>query len=1175
MKAPDPANRRAGIWLLLLTTLLLYACRGTPEPTSTPTPRTPTQTVPPLVTRTATVTATPLPPTETPVPSTPTRTPTTPPPTATSTPSPTPSPTSTPTRAPSDAGLPPRPDQGPLPAVWTAINLDDEGDLAVRYPSDIAVDETGGIAYLLAACETTSLHEEKAANPCIVSYDLEAGRIRHLKRVPGSNYSGDILIGAETLYLHYPWTHDLYILDRATLEVRQEWSDVFGIDLTPGGRVYVVDEDGLRPIDGSASPQPVIRKYENAPVEVAASDERVYVVGYNALQTFTADLRPLATLELPDTQLRATALDPARDRLYVGDFDGLYWFDPIENELYKTPAEVPNATELRLSPDGGRLYAMVRIGGWFGGTQVVAIDTATWAVETLYTALSSDLRAQDLTGKQLLLTSTLDHALLPIDLARGELAARLPLGIEAIDVVVDTAHDRLFVSDSAGWIHVLNRRTYAEIDRLYGGREISLDAAHGRLYAGDVRLPEVTVYDLATLQVQRTIAQSGVPRAHPASGEVVIVNRRFYVYDGASGKRAGLLQPSVGEPPEQCPSCYHTIGTDVIIDARRGLTATITYTPWPGKPGDQVSIDYDPETGRAYHSLITGGYVHFSSISAYPNLGALQSRAKPALRLEGLGGEIRLDPGAGRLYVKWGRTRTLHILDSETLYHQGRVDVRYWEPAIAAVDGELGRLYTPVGGKLVVWSRTGGAASAPLANEPAVVTGTVTAIRPSPNYAQDRTVLATIDGALCRSTDDGETWLRLRGGLPEIRNYPLSVYAAFSPDYANDRTIFFGGYLGETLGEGVWRSTDGGQTWQPSSSGLYDLRVYEIVLSPNYARNGTLLAYARTRPGDALYRSTDRGQSWALVTRQVEYGTPELPLSVSFFPQLAEQPQFRCDFQGTCERSTDGGRTWTSFSTAQFHMARLVDHAVSPFYARDHYAYLLTETALFRYNDRTGVGEIATDRPLYGPRDYANAYTSIAAAATGASTSALLIGSNAGEFLRFAADEVTWEKVWPLPSPPTPTPVPTPTPCGYEVDPRFAVDAARMERLGCAIKPAAETAGAFQPFERGRMFWRGDERRIYVLQRDGTWAVYEDTWAEGQSPADPNLSPPGGLRQPIRGFGKVWREQLGGPEAQIGWATEPESGGILLIQPFTRGTLLRDFEGKTLILWDDDSWTPL
>jgi len=1173
MKPDVPANRRAGILVLFLTALLVFACRGTPEPTLTPTPVTPSQTVPPLVTRTPTVTATPLAPSETLVPPTHTATATSLPATPTMTPSPTPSPTSTPTRVPADAGLPPLPDQGPLPAVWTTVELGDGKALAVRYPTDIAVDAGKGVAYLLAACETTPLHEEKEANPCVATYDLEAEHIDRTAQVPGSNYSGRILIGADALYLHYPWTNELYVLDRTTLELRQQQSDVFGIALSPSGRVYLVDASGLRPMDGGASPQPVVRDYDNAPVEMAASDERIYVVGNSALQAFTADLRPLATLDLPEGQMRSIALDPAHGGLYISGYEELDRFDPTQKELTRVSAAVANAASLRLSPDGKHLYALVHSSGWFGGMQVIALDTTTGATETLYTTLSNNLSAQDLADRRLLVADRLDHALIPIDVESGKLNPRLPLGVETVDVVIDAAHDRLFASDSAGWVHVLDRQTYAEIDRLYGGREISLDAVHGRLYAGDDVLPEVTVYDPATLEVERTIAQSGMPRANAATGEVVIVNRRFYVYDGASGKRVGLLDPSVGEPAESCPDCYYTVGTDVVIDAVRGLTATITYTPWPGKPSDQVSIDYDPKSGRAYSSLVTGGYVHFSSISTYANLGALQSRAEPSLHLEGLGGQIRLDPSAGRLYVKWGHT--LHVLDSETLQRLGRVDVPYWDPVIAAVDGELGRLYTPVGGKLVVWSRRRGAPPAPLDPEPVTLSGAVMAIKPSPNYAQDRTVLATIDGHLCRSTDGGKTWVRLRGGLPEIQDYPLDVYAAFSPDYAKDRTIFAGGSLNETLGEGVWRSTDGGQTWQPSSEGLYDLRVYEIVLSPNYKQDGTLLAYVHTRPGDALYQSQDRGQSWTLVTRQTEYGTPVLPLPASFFPQLAEQPQFRCDYQGTCERSTDGGATWTAFSTAQFHMARLVDYALSPFYARDHLVYLLTETAIFRYHDDTGSGEIATDRPLYGPRDYTNAYTSVAAVATGETTSALLIGSTGAEFLHVATDEVTWEKVWPLPPAETATPIPTPTPCGYLVDPRLSVDAASLERLDCTTGPAIEAAGAFQPFQRGRMFWRGDETQIYVVRRDGTWDAFPDTWSEGQPSADPALVPPEGLSQPIRGFGKVWREQLGGPDAQIGWATGRESGGTLLIQAFRHGMLLRDFEGNVMILWDDGTWTPL
>ena len=46
-----------------------------------------------------------------------------------------------------------------------------------------------------------------------------------------------------------------------------------------------------------------------SPVAISASLDRVYVLGYNALQVFDADLAPVATVELEDGQLRAMALD--------------------------------------------------------------------------------------------------------------------------------------------------------------------------------------------------------------------------------------------------------------------------------------------------------------------------------------------------------------------------------------------------------------------------------------------------------------------------------------------------------------------------------------------------------------------------------------------------------------------------------------------------------------------------------------------------------------------------------------------------------------------------------------------------------------------------------------------------------------------------------------------------
>lgn len=92
--------------------------------------------------------------------------------------------------------------------------------------------------------------------------------------------------------------------------------------------------------------------------------------------------------------------------------------------------------------------------------------------------------------------------------------------------------------------------------------------------------------------------------------------------------------------------------------------------------------------------------------------------------------------------------------------------------------------------------------------------------------------------------------------------------------------------------------------------------------------------------------------------------------------------------------------------------------------------------------------------------------------------------------------------------------------------------------------PAAEpvpSAAAEQPFENGVMIWLAESDSIIVFFADGRWQRFEDTWSEGQPESDPDLVPPVGRFQPIRGFGKLWREQPGLRES-LGWALGVELG---------------------------------
>ncbi|OQY22996.1 MAG: hypothetical protein B6I34_05110 [Anaerolineaceae bacterium 4572_32.1] len=161
------------------------------------------------------------------------------------------------------------------------------------------------------------------------------------------------------------------------------------------------------------------------------------------------------------------------------------------------------------------------------------------------------------------------------------------------------------------------------------------------------------------------------------------------------------------------------------------------------------------------------------------------------------------------------------------------------------------------------------------------------------------------------------------------------------------------------------------------------------------------------------------------------------------------------------------------------------------------------------------------------------------------------------------------------PTQPAPTPTSNPVTCTLPPHDSFAAAYADQDtaaRLGCPLAEAAISGAAFQTFEHGLMFWRAASQTIDVLHADGKWTRYNDTWNETQPLDDPGLTPPEGLWQPVRGFGKVWREQLGGPQAEIGWALQAEQGYEMLLQHFSGGEMFLDTEGTVYILYADGRW---
>jgi uncharacterized protein with LGFP repeats len=129
--------------------------------------------------------------------------------------------------------------------------------------------------------------------------------------------------------------------------------------------------------------------------------------------------------------------------------------------------------------------------------------------------------------------------------------------------------------------------------------------------------------------------------------------------------------------------------------------------------------------------------------------------------------------------------------------------------------------------------------------------------------------------------------------------------------------------------------------------------------------------------------------------------------------------------------------------------------------------------------------------------------------------------------------------------------------------------------IGCPTSSESGLDVATQRFERGWMIWRAarntwDPAAVFVLFEDDQHYVrFDDTYSPTSDPvSSPTLLPPAvGLQQPVRGFGKVWREGTAAHvRDRLGWATGPEAAGRGAMESFERGALLWTPEPREVFL---------
>ncbi len=144
-------------------------------------------------------------------------------------------------------------------------------------------------------------------------------------------------------------------------------------------------------------------------------------------------------------------------------------------------------------------------------------------------------------------------------------------------------------------------------------------------------------------------------------------------------------------------------------------------------------------------------------------------------------------------------------------------------------------------------------------------------------------------------------------------------------------------YFGAT-GGGVFKTTDGGASWNPVSDGQFkngdvgSIAVAESDPNTIYAGMGEACIRGNASPGDGVYKSTDGGKTWKNVglkeTEQIGKVVVD-PRNANVVYVAALGHQFGPNRSAAFIKSTDGGATWKQVLT-RGPKAGAVDLSIDP-----------------------------------------------------------------------------------------------------------------------------------------------------------------------------------------------------------------------------------------------------
>lgn len=186
----------------------------------------------------------------------------------------------------------------------------------------------------------------------------------------------------------------------------------------------------------------------------------------------------------------------------------------------------------------------------------------------------------------------------------------------------------------------------------------------------------------------------------------------------------------------------------------------------------------------------------------------------------------------------------------------------------------------------------------------------------------------TAGGGIWKTTDGGNTWQNKTPDVPNLatnalaqcKNSPLIMYAGTGEGY---------GIGGAIKGDGMYKSSDGGETWQIIAATRGDNRfenVNRIIVDPN--NPDVVLVCSNTKLSDSRFfsgiiKTMDGGLTWLTVYEG------NAPVQQLIYDPTNFNNQYAAQYATGVAKSTDAGDTWTINSAGLIAGGR-VEIAVAP-----------------------------------------------------------------------------------------------------------------------------------------------------------------------------------------------------------------------------------------------------